>query len=510
MSTQTGASSRSRGRLWLIVAGIVVLAMCLGVAVSAAAGYWWFVGRPVARGEQPAVEYILDASPRMTLPAAGADANRLAVARGVLAEIVRPADPAVSAGLRVFGSGALPAACQDTDLLVPLRPAAQPEIADRLQLLQAGAAADAAMAEAMIAAIRDLASIGGPHTLVVVTGGADSCNPEAGQLIAREAETAGIALQMFVVGYQVSAGESQALKGLADDGGATYLEAQDEDELRAILEAIQTYVDGGTLPQLQRVDALATPGGVATAVAAAGATPEPGSDATGTPSAATPAQPAGTAPSDATAAPGGYPAQTACDHPYFPLRQGATWTYASQEGQYTWTVTEVTGNLQSASATMVLTMEDLTATYHWNCSADGMVSYDFGSFAVSSGGETAQMEILSSEGAWLLPADQLRAGASWTHAYSIRMVTGDVGVSSESNYRYTASGAEQVESRAGSFDTLRVDGSGTTSSSVPGAGAFSMDMNITYWLAYGVGMVRSQSSMEGMADTTTLVSYSIP
>ena len=79
------------------------------------------------------------------------------------------------------------AICQDTDLLVPLAPANQGLISDQLAALTAGAGADAALAEAMVAAIRDLAATAGPHSLVVVTGGADSCNPEAGQLIAREA-----------------------------------------------------------------------------------------------------------------------------------------------------------------------------------------------------------------------------------------------------------------------------------------------------------------------------------
>src|SRR6185436_18160076 len=141
-------------------------------------------------------------SPRMIEPSEGG--TRLAIAQAVLAEIVRPADTAVTAGLRVFGTGHQPAACQDTDLLVPLAPASQGLISDRLVALTSGAGADAALADAMVAAIRDLAGTRGPHSLVVVTGGADSCNPEAGQLIASEADKAGIKLELFVVGFQVS------------------------------------------------------------------------------------------------------------------------------------------------------------------------------------------------------------------------------------------------------------------------------------------------------------------
>src|SRR5512143_3670224 len=108
--------NRSRSLRW-VLGGCVLLVLCVGVIGAGAAGVWYLRGR-TPPASQPAVEYILDASPRMAQPSEGS--TRLAVAQGVLAEIVRPAEPSVTAGLRVFGSGKLPAACQDTDLLVPL------------------------------------------------------------------------------------------------------------------------------------------------------------------------------------------------------------------------------------------------------------------------------------------------------------------------------------------------------------------------------------------------------
>jgi hypothetical protein len=205
------------------------------------------------------------------------------VAQGVLAEIVRPAAPSVTAGLRVFGSGTL-GACQDTDLVVPLALANQERIADRLAALQAGASADAALAEAMVAAIRDLAETRGPHSLVVVTGGADACNAEAGPLIAQEAEKAGIQLQLFVVGYQVPDGEAGAIKAMVDAAGSStltggaalsgaFLNAQSEDELRGYLLAIQAHVDRPEV--ITAADVQATAGAVAQGTAIAGPTAGP-------------------------------------------------------------------------------------------------------------------------------------------------------------------------------------------------------------------------------------------
>jgi len=518
MTAQPVASSQNRRNWMPIAAGCAALAVCLCLAGSAGAGYLWLSQRGQNRGDQPAVEYILDASPRMALPAAGAaeNATRLAVAQGVLAEIVRPADPAVTAGLRVFGNGALPVACEDTDLLVPLAPANQGAISDRALALQAGAAADAALAEAMIAAIRDLADPAGPHTLVVVTGGADSCNPEAGELVAREAERAGIDLQLFVVGYQVPDEDLDSIKGTVEDGGGTYLGAFTEDELRAILDAIQTYIDEDDRVLLDQVLALATPEGLATAVAEAGATAT--LSQVGTPAAATntPGPGAATATTAAPTAAAtddlGYQSQTACDHPYIPLRQGATWTYDSSSGGFTWTVTEVTGDLNNAAATMMVTVPDGTITYHWTCTAEGVASYDFGSVAISTAEGSTQFEVVSSEGSWLPPASQLVPGASWTHAYTILMdFTGaGGGFTSETSQSFVATGFENMAVGAGSFESLRVDGTMHSTMSMPGGGDFDTDGTFVYWLAYGVGIVRSDNTIIGETDSSTLVSYSIP
>jgi hypothetical protein len=526
MTDQPPASPAPANRRPLLfgLGGCALLALCLALAGGVSALGYFLSQRGAGRAPQPAVEYIMDASPRMALPAEGSDASRLAVAQGVLAEIVRPADPTVTAGLRVFGSGALPEACQDTDLLVPLATANQGAISDRLLALQSGAAADAALAEAMIAAIRDLAEPRGPHTLVVVTGGADSCNPESGELIAREAERAGIELKLFVVGYQVSDAEGEAIKGAVEESAGTYLAALTEEQLRAILEAIQAYVDNGTTAELERIQALATPETLATAVAVIQTTPS-GPQATPAPGEATPA------PGEATPEPGAtpgtgaspqptagsladYPAQTACDHPYFPLRQGATWTYSSEFGNYTWTVTDVTGDLDNATATLQMAFTEGTLTYHWNCSSEGVVSYDYGNMAVSGAEGAMDFEIISTEGAFLLPADQMEAGASWTHSYEVQMsMPGEAGgltVTSQTAQQFTASGVETMESEAGSFETLRVDGTATFTISFPGLPATNSDSSSTYWLAYGVGMIRADSTSAGESSSSVLVSYSIP
>jgi hypothetical protein len=358
------------------------------VAAVVGVYFWLSPTRVVTTGEQPAVEYILDASPRMGLPAQGGDSGtRLSVAQGVLAEIVRPAKSDLTAGLRVFGTGVIPEACRDTELLVPLTQANQAEISNRLLALEVGGSADAAMAEAMVNAIRELDAVTGPHSLVVVTGGTDSCNPEAGALIADEAEKAGISLRLYVVGYQVPPEEAESLKGLIDESGGDYFDAQDAGDLESILKAIQNYIDN---PQaLTPMEFLGTPvaQGVTAqplATGAAGDTPAPAD--TPAPE-ATPAEQPTQPEAQPTLGPtgddiGAYQSQTACDHPYFPLREGATWTFSSESGPQTWTVTSVSGDETNATADMAIDMAEVSVTYHWTCSPEGIVSYDFGNISV--------------------------------------------------------------------------------------------------------------------------------
>ncbi len=500
----------SRRPLWLALGGCVVLLLCALVVGTVGAGAWFLRQGSTPVVGEPAVEYVLDASPRMTAES-DTGGTRLAVAQGVLAEVVRPADPSLTAGLRVFGSGAQTDSCKDTELVVPLAPSNQSEISSRALDVQAGAAADAAVGEAMLAAIGDLAATDGPHTLVVITGGADSCNAEAGQLIAQEAERAGIRLQTFVVGYQVSDEEAEAIRGMVDAAGdSTFLNALDRDALREILEAIQAYVDDPStdFPTIT----LGTPAPVAV-----------GPDATAAPNATSaPADP--TDPSDPAATevvepgvtpePSGYAAQSACDHPYYPLRLGATWTYAFEGGSYTWTVVEVSGDLESATAVMNFNLNDVVIDYHWNCTQAGVVSYDFGNIGLPTAGADIDFEVTSSSGAWLLPPEQMVPGATWENAYSMNSSysMGGVSVSMTTDVAesFTAGGIESVTTAAGSFDALRVNGNSTynmTNSLVPASSAASAN---TVWFAYGVGMVRNESSSEGTNTTIDLVSYSIP
>ena len=463
------ATTSSTPRRWpiYVAIGCAVVIVCV-CAVAVAAAAYNYVRSQRAATAQPTVEYILDASPRMQTASKSGD-TRLVVARGVLADIVRTADPRLTAGLRVFGTGALPRGCDDTDLLVPFATANQDEIESGLGGVDSSPQSDSPVAEAMISAIKDMASTDGPHSIVVVTGGSDSCNPESGALIQQEAERAGIEMKLFVIGFEVAPDEVEAVRALVDlVPGATYLDAPDAAALRQRLTEVQTDVNRRAAEAFEE-----------------------------------PAEP-----------PASRAAATACDHPYLPMRSGATWTLATTEGTLTWTISDASGSTESASAVMEVAFPGGSMETHWTCTPAGIVSYDFGSISASGLGAMVAMDVTDSSGVWLPPAELLTPGYSWTNSYTTTIsalaVGADVDITSTTDESLTVVGMETVNVPAGTFQALRVDSTmestfGGMMMALPGTTS-----NSTYWFVDGIGIVRYVNSGADYSGGGDLTSYSVP
>jgi len=453
----------NRRRL-IVVVGLVVVG--IGLCVAAAVAAYFIVRGFLGQGAQPTIEYILDASPRMSSKSSSGD-TRIGIARGVLGEIVRTADPRLTAGLRVFGTGAESEGCQDTNLVVPLAVSNQVRIAEGLGGIAPAPESDSPLAEAMIAAIRDVAETKGPHSIIVVTGGADSCNPESGELIRREAERAGVDLKMFVVGLDVSPEEAEAIRAIvALIPGAIYKDAADATSLRSALTAIQAEVNRQ-------------------------------------------------AEEDSAEPPPAEQSETACDHPYFPLRSGSSWTYATTEGAVTWSTGSVGGTADSAEATMTISIPELTMTANWNCTSEGIVSYDFGTISIAEMGEIVSMDVTDTSGVFLPAASLLAPGYSWSNSYSLAMSIMAEGTPLDTTMSaaeaWTAVGTETVTVPAGTFEALRIEGTENISmSGFMGMGGVDIAIRSTYWYTKGVGIVRYTSVSEGSSSVGELTSYTVP
>lgn len=449
-----------RWLIWVAVGCLVLAGLCCVIAL--AGGYFYFTQTRTA-GESPGVAYILDTSTRMGQETEGG--SRLGVARGIMSEIVRPGNPELTAGLRVFGSGAVPQSCEDTELVVPFQPANQARIADELGQLDLGAADESAMAQAMVDAIRDLANTDGPQSLVVVTGGADSCNPQAGEFIAREAELAGIRLQTFVVGFDLSPEEAEAIKGMVSQiPGATYYDAPDAEALRTSLGDIQVTLNEKPNPA------------------------------------------PGPAPQTSTG-------QTACDHPYFPIRPGSSWAFSGDGFSYSLTVESVSGDMQSATADVASSFDVGGATIEWTCGAGGVSFTQLSAVSVPEVGGVGKFEIIDQSGNTLPTVAELESGASWDSSYSMTYSIGIVGFenafTTHTTESHSAGSPQTVTVPAGTFQAIPVTTEGTTSTSGEMAIGDSSFTSVVYF-AKDVGIVRIESSSEGYSITLDLVSYSVP
>jgi hypothetical protein len=479
------ALQSSNRKVPLIVLGVLVLIGCGAIAVVVGL---YFLRQPEPANTEPTVAYILDVSPRMGPSAERKD--RLQIARGILANVVRRADPELTAGLRVFGTDRVATVdCEDTELLVPFAKANRDRVATRFSELEIGGSTESALGEAMITSIRDLKDEEGPRYMVVVTGGPDSCNPDAGRLIGAEAERAGINLQTFLVGFQVSPLESDALRRMAEQiAGGMYLEAADAEELRRVLESIQRFIEQGDPIELEE----------AAGPISAPEEEEPDDEPQ-------PEVPMG----DALA----YESQTACDHPYFPLRTGAHWDYSYDGTPASWDVTSISGDLVSATATVVVQIDPVTITYTWDCGTDGVFYYQSGLFDFSELGENVEIVLTSQSGSPIPPAVAFQPGGNWTSAYTMEIRIEVEGASfvitNEVEESHTAGAIQERTTTAGTFDVIPVTTSGTTTTSMPG-NSFTNTSSGTCWFALGVGWLGCEMSSAGETSVSELVGFSIP
>jgi hypothetical protein len=375
---------------------------------------------------------------------------------------------------------------------------------------------------------------------VVVTGGQDDCQPEAASLIAEEAARAGIELRTFVIGFQVPVEQQTAVKALAESAGeGVYLEAQDEESLRRALAAVRQYLetpDAAAFTAVQIVAESLAQSSVAQATPeteAPPATPEIGvtvaPDSTTTPAQEATPTPSPTPPPDLTAtavASGDQVGETACDHPYFPLRPGATWTYAGDiDGEsitWVWTVTEVVGDRENAAATVEAEFSNFfSSTYTWGCGPEGIFAFDYGNFAFAEMGfEMEEMsfstEIVESEGVTLPAPQALAPGASWNSSFTMRTSVSIPDFSfvmdTVSSSSYTATGVEAISVPAGAFEALRIEmvGNVATANSLMPGDLESFSSSGTNWYARNVGWLRMITIENGERTEWELISYSIP
>jgi hypothetical protein len=199
------------------------------------------LGIQLAGGNGPSVEYVVDASLRM---ADTGNPNRFNVARrGLVVNMQDESFREVNAGLRVFGNGQGGSGCDDTALLVGIQRNNAAVIGQALTTLQPGRGeGQVGMTQAILLAIEDLKGQPGPHTLIVITGGPDTCVQNSAQLIQQAIDASGIAIETVLVGYRVPEDNVAELTGLVGTvKDSSFIATQDPMQLARVLDDVRAH-----------------------------------------------------------------------------------------------------------------------------------------------------------------------------------------------------------------------------------------------------------------------------
>lgn len=212
-----------------------------------------------------------------------------------------------------------------------------------------------------------------------------------------------------------------------------------------------------------------------------------------------------------------------CANPYYPVRQGSTWSYRSTGGpaggySFTDTITSV----REDGFTLSNQFDDLTLTQEWACKTEGLVALQLGgapAALIHSQGMQMNLEITNASGVTF--PSEINAGDEWQHNLQFEgtlSVAGQEGsATGNAETRFAAIGNESVTVPAGTFDALNIQVDTTLNFDVRYEGlsipvTFSARYN--YWFAQGVGWVKASGtgSIAGQAfsETLELQSYSIP
>lgn len=188
---------------------------------------------------------------------------------------------------------------------------------------------------------------------------------------------------------------------------------------------------------------------------------------------------------------------SACAHPYYPLRDGYSISYANRyqggTSAYTMSVSDVTAN----QAKLTVEYQGGTRSEQiYRCNNGAVQAAGYVDFAAGMTGASASAQTRSVEGE-LLPRD-LRVGSSWNTRFVISMNMGGVGglggdLNGTVSIRRTAEAQERVTVPAGTFQAIRVKSeTDFRFDPVAGAAPEAFPPLISYeWWVEGKGLVKT-------------------
>ncbi|MGF1505621.1 MAG: hypothetical protein GYB64_17390 [Chloroflexi bacterium] len=200
-------------------------------------------------------------------------------------------------------------------------------------------------------------------------------------------------------------------------------------------------------------------------------------------------------------------AENACSHPYFPVIEGAAWTYQSAVGSeppetYNVTYQDVTGD----SFTYVQTWPDGSVRSEWQCSGEGgLVQTEYGQGQVTTSGGGIELETLSFDGINFPAPQDFVPGATWQASYTAAAEVQGTEIVYDIVMDYVYTNDEEITVPAGTFTAARVESIITQT-----GGGVDLTFNTVSWYVEGIGLVDNESETFGFESYYELVSYELP
>ncbi|MEQ9039417.1 MAG: VWA domain-containing protein [Silicimonas sp.] len=161
--------------------------------------------------------------------------NKIVIAREVVAEILQDFPAGESLGLTVYGHRTQ-GDCSDIETVVAPAPGTAAAIVDAVNAINPRGKTP--MTDAVVAAAQALGYVDAPATVILVSDGIETCNPDP-CAAARALEEAGADFTAHVIGFDVNDAEAIGqLQCLADETGGVFLSASNASELSAALTQI--------------------------------------------------------------------------------------------------------------------------------------------------------------------------------------------------------------------------------------------------------------------------------
>jgi len=224
-------------------------------------------------------QYIVDMSEGMNQPFPGETITRWEAAKTKLAADLKLAPTQINMGLRVFGQSDK---CDDTSELIPANPNQTARLAAQIEDLTPSGKASP-LTEAVVQAFSQLElSPDKRNALIILTNGADSCDPQGVDKVTLLVQRLNIRVDTYVVGVAIADPKSeQRVMAWAQAAKGVYLPASSSTSLDEVLEKIQENLTAEKRPEEIALAPTATPTVIpasptpipATATTAATATP---------------------------------------------------------------------------------------------------------------------------------------------------------------------------------------------------------------------------------------------